>query len=326
MPLWLQNEDITKIQCDAIVNPSDFFFSGLGGADRAIHTAAGPALDEECRTLPFLHTGTVAVTDGYNLPCRYIIHTEGPIWQGGDQDEAVLLRSCYINALLKAGSMGLTSVAFPLISSGTFGFPKDKVLRIAIDAVTDYFEICEDEPEVTICICHKDAYTLSCELALKEYLDGRSPAADTEFTRLCLDPYDSEPFTPSPAFGEELSDWIKRQDDSFPVMLGKLIDMRGMKDSHCYKKANIDRRVFHRIMTAPGYHPSKNTVLCFAVALELTVEETEQLLRSAGYSLSRSSKSDLIVEFHIANGIYNIHEINAALYQYDQECLGNVIR
>ena len=171
MPLQIIHRDITTMDCDAIVNPTDNCFSGSGGTDYAIHTAAGLGLRYECDHLEPLSFGEVAVTGGYKLPCRYIIHTMGPVWTGGQRCESVLLRSCYMNSLFKASELGAKSIAFPLISSGTFGFPKDKVLRIAIDAISDYIKNSDKEINVTVCVHDREAFVLSKEIALKEYID-----------------------------------------------------------------------------------------------------------------------------------------------------------
>ncbi len=341
MPLQIIHKDITQVECDAVVNPTDSLFSGSGGTDHAIHAAAGPELEAECRRLGRLGCGEVAVTGGYGLPCKYIIHTMGPIWSGGQRSEAVLLRSCYMNALFKASAMGLESIAFPLISSGTFGFPKDRVLRIAIDAISDYIFNSDKEINVSICILDRASFVLSKEIALQEYIGERAPRFlyaehtlrmqpkasvsafdDRKIRETCADMCESDIDACRAPLPEDLSDWIKKQDDSFAVMLLKLIDKKGMTDVQCYKKANVSKGTFWKINNDPKYKPSKPTVLAFAIALELSLEETEQLLKTVGLSLSHSNLSDLIIEFYISNGNYDIFEINSALYRYDQVCLG----
>ena len=341
MPLQIIHRDITTMDCDAIVNPTDNCFSGSGGTDHAIHTAAGLGLRYECDRLEPLSFGEVAVTGGYKLPCRYIIHTMGPVWQGGQCCESVLLRSCYMNALFKASELGAKSIAFPLISSGTFGFPKEKVLRIAIDAISDYIKSSDKEIDVTVCVHDREAFVLSKEIALKEYIDENTkPRFRYEMHAIQMRPECSvgarakeEVFdayescclscipTAAPS-NEDLSAWIKKQDDTFAVMLLKLIDKKGMTDVQCYKKANVSKGTFWKINNDPKYKPSKATVLAFAIALELSLDETELLLKTVGLSLSHSNVFDLIIEFYITNGNYDIYEINAALFKYDQVCLG----
>lgn len=341
MPLEIIHRDITTMACDAIVNPTDCLFSGSGGTDYAIHTAAGLGLRYECDELEPLSFGEVAVTGGYKLPCKYIIHTMGPVWTGGERCESVLLRSCYMNALFKASELGVKSIAFPLISSGTFNFPKDKVLRIAIDAISDYIANTDKEIFVTVCVYDREAFVLSKEIALKEYIyEHMKPRFryekhalqmapmtsynDADMVTECCSSYSMSaiPVAEISHSRDDLSDWIKKQDDTFAVMLLKLIDQKGMTDVQCYKKANVSKGTFWKINNDPNYRPSKATVLAFAIALELSIEETEQLLRTVGLALSHSNVFDLIVEFYITSGNYDIYEINAALFKYDQVCIG----
>ena len=333
MPFQIVHQNITSFACDAVVNPTDWMYSHSGGTDQQIHEAAGPALEKECRKLPPLATGGVAVTSGYDLPCRHVIHTVGPIWEGGENDEPILLRSCYINALLAAKKQGDLSVAFPLISSGTFGFPKDQVLRIAIDAISDFLEITDGEMNISICILDRNSYTLSKEIALNEYLESarqhfvyedhaiRMESCEEQY---CPPETDDHPFPKAAVPAEEdLAAWIAGQDDTFAVMLLKLIDKKGITEAQCYHRANVSKQTFWKIMNNDNYRPSKATVISFAVALELTWEETESLLRTVGFSMSHSNKFDLIIEFYIRNGCYDLFEIDAALYKYDQMTIGS---
>ena len=246
-----------------------------------------------------------------------------------------------MNALFKASELGAKSIAFPLISSGTFGFPKDKVLRIAIDAISDYIKSSDKEIDVTVCVHDREAFVLSKEIALKEYIDENTnprflyaehtlrmqPECSTvaHAKEEAFDAYESCCLSCIPDAApstEDLSAWIKKQDDTFAVMLLKLIDKKGMTDVQCYKKANVSKGTFWKINNDPKYKPSKATVLAFAIALELSLDETELLLKTVGLSLSHSNVFDLIIEFYITNGNYDIYEINAALFKYDQVCLG----
>ncbi len=340
--------------CDAIVNPTDHFYSGSGGTDLAIHDAAGKELDEACMCLPSLNTGEVSYTPSFNLPCKYVIHTVGPVWDGGHYDEPTLLRSCYINALIQAKRLGVESIAFPLISSGTFGFPKDKVLRIATSAISDFLFTLDSDIDVYICILDRHAFTLSADEALDKYIGSIMPQTPVNEARkkgsigsftsfefahadyskseedfsctlsapVCMES-SAEPMSIGAGIPDmDLADWIKKQDDTFAVTLMKLIDKKGMDDVECYKKANVTKNTFSKIRNSATYRPSKPTVLAFAIALELTVEETDELLKSAGFALSHNNLFDMIIEFYITSGIYDIFEINSALYQYDQQCLG----
>lgn len=318
MAFQIVNTDITTLPVDAIVNPTDRYYSGSGNTDLAIHTAAGERLREACDRLPELQTGSVEVTEGYGLPCRYVIHTVGPVWRGGSHNEAVLLRSCYLNAMLRAKKLGLTSVAFPLISSGTFGFPKDQVLEIAASAIRDFQE--DSDLDITLCVFDRHAYELTRKHDLEQFL------MQTERENRCCT-FSMPMMSKSVCLAETdemntLEDWLQKQDDSFAVTLMKLIDKKGMTDVACYKKAQISKKTFWKINNDPHYKPSKPTVLAFAIALELSLEETEQFLRTVGFSLSHSNTFDMIIEYYITNGIYDLYEINAALYRYDQVCIG----
>lgn len=359
MPLQIIYQDITEFFCDAIVNPTDCSFSGGGGTDLAVHTAAGIELDAACRQLDPLRTGEVAVTGGYALPCKYIIHTMGPVWHGGNENEVMLLRSCYLNALFKAKSLGARSIAFPLISAGTFGFPKDRVLKIATDTISEFLLGADSELNIFICVHDSSSFEVSRSAALREFLDSidffphqkereydanvyDAVVEDVRETR--EDPTEDEAifaseknaaFRPYPMPMEKrsggnrvfpsLSEWIKKKDKSFSEMLLDLIREKGMKEVDCYKRANVSKNTFSKIKNAGKpvpYQPSKPTVIAFAIALQLNMEETQQLLKSAGFTMSRNNLFDLIIEFYITQGIYDIFEINAALYQYDQVCLG----
>ena len=326
MPIQIIKRDITKMSCDIIVNPTDDAFSGSGGVDYQIHRAAGPEMERVCASFPPLETGNVQETPGYKLPCKYVIHTVGPVWSGGRYNEPLLLRSCYINSLILALKLGAKSIAFPLISSGTFGFPKDQVLRLALLAISDYLFVNDSDLDVFVCVIDRDSYELGIGSALDHYLEVASNenlffeercASTAKFLRSeCPTAIMSDEAIPG------LENWLKQHDDSFAVTLLKLIDKKGMTDAECYKKANISRKTFSKINTDKDYRPSKQTVIAFAIALELDLDETEQLLRTVGFSLSHSDKFDLIIEFCIRQQLYDVLEINEILYKYDQMCLG----
>lgn len=316
MPIQIIHQDITKVTCDVIVNPTDRFFSGSGGADRDIHRAAGSELEGALAVLDPISVGDVAVTPGFRLPCKYIFHTTGPVWRDGTRNERTLLRACYLNALIKAKRLGAESIAFPLISSGTFGFPKDRVLRIAIEAIGDFLWTLDSEMLVYICVLDRNSFELSKDIALRQYLN-ESVSFVNEDHALKMTGRGEQKMVHT-----DLTEWIKLQDDSFAVLLLKLIDKKNMDDVECYKKANVSKQTFWKIKNLKDFHPGKPTILAFAIALELSPEETDALLKSAGYALSHNNTFDMIIEFYIRNGVYDIFEINAALYQNDQPCLG----
>ena len=146
MPLQIIRQDITKMHVDAIVNTTNEEMIGYSGVDLAVHEGAGQKLDAECARIAPLGLGTAKITSGYNLPAKYIIHTSGPAWHGGLLGESIILKSCYIESLKLAVEKGLESVAFPLISSGAYGYPKEQVLKFAVQVITEFLD--EHELEV----------------------------------------------------------------------------------------------------------------------------------------------------------------------------------
>lgn len=340
MPLVIVRNDITKMKVDAIVNAANESLLGGRGVDGAIHRAAGAGLLTECRTLGGCKTGKAKITGGYNLPAKYVIYTVGPIYDDGKHGEKALLESCYRESLALAKKHQCETVAFPLISSGVYGYPKDQALKVAIDVISDF--LLENEMTVYIVIFDKDAYKISEKLFsdIAEYIDDnyvnehtdysrerirmnalpsmaprtRRKKSDIDFFEMC----DSKAMLPA----DDLDAKLKQIDESFSQMLLRKIDEKGMTDAECYKKANIDRKLFSKIRSDIHYKPSKPTALAFAISLELSLSETEDMLRKAGFALSHSNKFDIIIEYFISKGNYNIFEINEALFAFDQSLLG----
>lgn len=329
MPIKIIRQDITKLECDAIVNAANNTLLGGGGVDGAIHRAAGEELLEECITLGGCKTGQAKITGAYNLPCKYVIHTVGPIWKNGNYGERDLLTSCYRNSLELAKQYECKSVAFPLISSGRFGYPKDKALRVATDTISDF--LLENEMLVYIVVFDKKAFSIGKKLFcdIQQYIDdnyaeqfaNRRRGAFESTVMLEDINCDGMPCAPSMQRAS-LDEMLLQIDESFSQMLLRKIDESGMTDSQCYKKANIDRKLFSKIKSNVNYKPSKTTAIAFAIALELSLDETKDFLMKAGYALSHSNKFDIIIEYFITNMNYNIFEINEALFEFDQCLLG----
>ena len=330
MPLKIVRNDITKMHVDAIVNATDPTLSGGGGVDGAIHRAAGPQLEAACKALGGCKTGEAKATGGFDLPCKYILHTVGPIWRGGAFGERALLTACYQNALALARARGCESVAFPLISSAAHGYPKAQALRVAVEAITEF--LTENEMEVYIVVFTRDEVEVSEKLfrAVKQYIDDvyvdERYDAPREMQRRAYSRQQTlyAPAESAPRAGADLDleTLLGQVDESFGQMLLRKIDEQGMTDAECYKRANVDRRLFHKIKNNPGYRPGKQTALAFAIALRLSLAETKELLMKAGFALSHSSKVDIVVEYCIMDGNYDIFEINEVLFKFDLPPLG----
>ncbi len=327
MPLQIVRNDITKMPVDAIVNAANESLLGGGGVDGAIHRAAGPGLLAECRKLGGCQIGQAKVTAGYDLPAKYVIHTVGPVWRGGLFGEKRLLQSCYRSSLALAKEQKCESVAFPLISAGVYGYPKDQAIRVAMDTITDF--LTENEMTVYLVIFDRGAFQISRKLLsnVQSYIDDHYVQLheDSHGYQVCrMETAQSVCMAaPMAAKPVSLQDALRDIDESFSQMLLRKIDEQGMTDAQCYKKANIDRKLFSKIRSDRLYKPSKPTVLAFAIALELSLAETQDMLRKAGFALSHSNKFDIIVEYFIQSGNYNIFEINEALFAFDQTLLGS---
>lgn len=374
MPFIIKKGDITKIEVDAIVNAAGRDLMPGGGVCGAIHDAAGPELCEECRKLRPPEPGRAVITRGYRLPAGHVIHTVGPVWRGGASGESEGLYSCYRESLALAREHGLASVAFPLISSGFFGYPPDLAYDVAQRAITDFLRGCD----MTVYMILRgnpfrgryDAIRKSLwESPVRPVLKEKRPSKkntrrasvlydtldlaggiteDAVLAKPPLPPEETEPpaglacasFAAANAFGasfnaESFAAAANKKDaedreiiltgleDGFSETLLKMIDQKGLSDPECYRRANIDRKLFSKIRSTPDYHPRKDTVLAFCIALELDEGNAEKLLGSAGYTLSRALKKDAVIRYFISRGQFDIYEINNALYDFDQTPLGS---
>lgn len=333
MPFEIIRADITTLDVDAIVNAANTTLLGGGGVDGAIHQAAGPGLLEECRTLGGCATGEARITKGYNLKARHVIHTVGPVWNGGNHNEEQLLRSCYRSSMKLAAENHLESIAFPLISSGIYGYPKDQALQVAVSEIADF--LMQYDLLVYLVVYDKKAFGFSEKIFanVKSYIEDHLVVAD-EIRRRSRDDetnllfegavsyWDEATVCCAPMESRNLEDVLAEMDQTFSEHLLRLIDQKGRTDVETYKRANVDRKLFSKIRKDVHYKPSKTTAIAFAIALELSLDEARDLLFKAGYAFSHSSKFDLIIEYFIRDASYNIHEINETLFAFDQPLLG----
>ena len=422
MPFKIIRNDITKVHADAIVNTANPEPVFDRGTDQAIYQAAGKGkLLRERKKIGRIAAGEVAVTPAFNLHAKYIIHTVGPVWVDGNHRELELLASCYRKSLLIARQLECRSIAFPLISTGVYGFPKDKALDIALGEFSSFLAPSEDaadggsdsgsdsgldsglkeEMDITLVVFDRKAFDLSSNLTagVEQYIDenyvddrhieeygtsyhsrekgnsagperrrrsvferlsfpkrqsGRPvPGTSSEYGTGGSAPHSwgqreefpekplqhaeslqdvSSPYTenrkgyrPSITGGlqaRSLQDVISQAGETFQESLLRMIDERGLNDTQVYKRANIDRRLFSKIRSNREYSPKRQTAVSLALALELNMDETRDLLGRAGIALSCSSKFDLIISYCIQNGIYDIIRINAILFDYGQPLLG----
>lgn len=343
MPLRIIRNDITKVECDAIVNAANSTLLGGGGVDGAIHKAAGKGLLLECLKLGGCRVGEAKITGAHKLPAKYVIHTVGPKWSDGTKGEQRLLESCYRESLKLALEYKCESIAFPLISSGVYGYPKVEALRVAIDVISEF--LIENELLVYVVVFDNSSFKISEKLFddIATYIDDKYVDTHFIFNRTCESSVGEstllgeteiirdetvELLAPTvvekKAFpkAQTLEEVVSQIDESFSQMLLRKIDEKGMTDAQCYKKANVDRKLFSKIRSDVYYRPSKPTAIAFAIALELDLQETKDMLMKAGYALSHSNKFDIIIEYFINNGNYNVFEINEALFAFDQGLLG----
>ena len=334
MPFLMIRNDITKVTADAIVNPANRNLLQGNGTSRAIYQAAGEQeLTAACEAIGYCEPGRAVCTPAFRLPAKYIFHAVCPAWQGGVAGEAEQLAGAYHSALELAVEHRCESVAFPLLSSGNYGYPKEQAFRIAVDTITQY--VMEHDLTVYLVLYDRHSLAVSRKLfaSVEEYIDDHYVAQNDESyefdRRRRLEEDAALPMmgaVPAPAAApmaaRSLEHLMDNLGESFTTRLLRLIDERGLKDSTVYKQANISRQHFSKIQCNRDYNPKKKTVLAFAVGLHLSEDETIDLLQSAGYAFSDGSKRDWIVRYCLEHKIYNINQVNTLLFEYDQEQLG----
>ena len=344
MPFEIVRNDITKMCVDAIVNTANPRPVIGMGTDSQIHEKAGPQLLIARQKIGAIDAGCAAITPGFNLQAEYVIHTVGPVWDGGNHGEEKLLRNCYDNSLKLALAHNCQSIAFPLISTGNYGFPKDKALQIAVAAFSAF--LMEHEMQIYLVVFDRQAFKLSEKLfhSVASYIDEnyvtdyeletygnlyearlRNRYSRRRMVEECRPMACEEipaPTMPCEKSALSLDEFIKAKDAGFTESLLELIQKKGLKNSAVYKKANISKQHFSKIINDPNAKPSKQTAIALALALELDVDGTKDLIGRAGYALTNSSTFDLIIRYFIEHKQFNVIEINIALYEFDQSLLG----
>lgn len=332
MPFLMLRNDITKVHADAIVNPANPWLRQGSGTSRGIYLAAGEEqLTAACGAIGRCEPGKAVCTPGFALPAKYIFHAVCPRWHGGTMQEEQKLSSTYGSALQLALEYQCTSIAFPLLSTGNYAYPKEQAFRVAMEVITRF--LLEHEMMVYLVLYDRESVAVGQKFAasLDQYIDDHYAIHNDEGWGwgACLRAAHGElqgkvrprlPEGESPQSLEQmLSGWQK---ETFSEQLLRLIDERGLKDPDVYRGANLTRQHFSKIRSNMDHRPTKRTALALAVSLQLTVPETEVLLQSAGFAFSNCSKQDIIVRYCMEHKIYNINRVNALLYQNDQEQLG----
>ena len=349
MPLEIVRNDITKVKADAIVNSANRHPICGGGTEYQIYEAAGHEdLLKAREQVGPLDVAGVAVTPAFALDAKYIIHTVGPKWNDGKSGEMLALANCYRNALDKAKELGCQSIAFPLISSGVFRFPKDYAVRIATQTIGEFLQT--NEMLVTLVVFDRKAFEVSEDLYsdIQAFIDdnyvqdkyegvrryarrrrqGRN-VPDEECENMALQSPQipaEEPLYCAMKLAEKssasLDDILAKPGETFCDKLFNLIHEKNLDDVEVYKKANLDRKHFSKIRSNVKYKPTKKTALALAIALHLNMDETKDLLARAELALSPSNRGDLVVSYFIERGMFDIWEINNMLFKFGLPTLG----
>ena len=337
MPFQIISGNIVDMKADAIVNAANSQLQMGGGVCGAIFTAAGAEkMQAACDAIGGCQSGNAVMTPGFKLPASYVIHTVGPVWHGGSHGEEAILHSCYMNSMCLAVSHQLESIAFPLISSGIYGYPKDQALKVAVGAISEFLQ----EHDLTVILVIRDKPSLMIDRELfaevSAFLDqgfadysqmnglaGSEMKVPRAFEERFHDlPVIKEKMIPEPSFSNEIQRILSNQEDTFSEKLVKIIDFKGLSDAETCKKANIDRRLFSKICCDKTDQLKKETAIALAIALELSLDETSDFLGAAGYSLSKSNQFDLIVNYFLRKEEYDIYTINETLFAFGQKLLG----
>lgn len=348
MPLEIVRNDIVKMDVDVIVNTANPYPEVGTGVDTAIHKAAGPELLQSRKKIGNIDRGDAAITPAFNLNAKYVVHTVGPVWNTGNDGEAECLKSCYMKSLELAVEHGCESIAFPLLATGNYGFPKDQALQIAVSTISDF--ILKNDIMVYLVVFSKKAFSLSEKLFkdVQSFIDAHYVEEKLEEEYFANLPYGAlfeerlirEKNREKSAYEKLLKDvvyiqacdsavgaasleeMLEQEEMTFSEALLDWLIRKDLNDPDVYKKANIDRKLFSKIRNNPDYKPQKRTAIALALALELDLDETKDFIGRAGYALTHSSKYDIIIEYFIRQKNYNVFEINEVLFTYNYPLIG----
>ncbi len=343
MPFHIVRNDITKMQVDAIVNTANPLPGYGAGIDTAVYKAAGEdELYKKRLEIGTIERGQSVITDGYNLPAKYIIHTVGTRWHGGNSGEEEVIRSCYKTVFKLALDNNVKSLAIPLLASGCYGFPKGIALRIAFSEIEAF--LASHDMDISLVVFDEKAVSLSAELYgdIDEYINDHYVEEKSEeeygesIALMSCEPIESmEPmgkpasvrspieFPKAKKAQKSLDDVIGNLDKSFMELVFTHADDKGITDVELQKKGHIDRKVFSKLKCGTSKNPSISTALAFAVALELNLDEARDLLSRAGLAFSSCNKRDIIVQYFIERGMFSVDAVNCALHEYGEETIGN---
>lgn len=349
MPFKIVRNDITKMRCDAIVNTANTKPIIGSGCDYAVYKAAGKRRLSEYRekNIGEVPEGDVFLTPGFRLPAHYIIHAVSPLYIDGAHGEEEKLRNCYRKSLSLAWEQRCRSIAFPVISTGSFGYPKEEGIRIAADEIQAFLQNHEMLIYLVVFDAQSARYGKRFDKDLQAYIDENYVGAkhheeygiQTMALRRDLDdeafsPYEDDLYEDDlyeedseeeNAFTQlhesKLEERMKHLTDSFSEYLLYLIEEKGMTNADVYKRALVDKKTFSKIKNHADYHPQKMTAMCLCMGAKLNLDETRDLLARAGYALSPCDKTDIIFSYFIENQIYDMIELDIQLEEHGLSCL-----
>ncbi len=336
MPLKIIRNDITTMKVDAIVNTANEEPIYSTGIDKAVYKAAGEQeLLEARKKIGYMDEGEVAITSGFKLPARYIIHAVSPFYIDGESGEEDKLRSCYQKSLKLACENGCKSIAFPLISTGNYGYPKEEGIRVAIDEINAF--LLKKDMLIYLVVFDSESTRLGMNVYpnLKEYIDNNyvETKSKFEYRVTSVEKKKAPSFASLPIrcdkmavvddcgmYEEALNERMEHISDTFQQYLFYLIEQKGLTNAQVYKSAIITKQLFSKIKLNENYHPDKATAMRLCVGAKLNLDETKDLLARAGYALSPCDKRDIIFKFFIENEIYDMIEIDIALEENGLPC------